>query len=57
MTLTVDSVTHVNQVMRSPFSDIARIMIHTKGMPNIIWIADVRNNGGCTPYPASNEGS
>ena len=57
MTLTVDSLTHVNQVMRSPFSDIARIMIHTKGMPNIIWIADVRNNGGCTPYPASNEGS
>ena len=55
MTLTVDSLTHVNQVMRSPFSDIARIMIHIKGMPNIIWIADVRNNGGCTPYPASNE--
>ena len=57
MTLTVDSLTHVNQVMRSPFSDIARIMIHIKGMPNIIWIADVRNNGGCAPYPASNEGS
>ena len=53
MTLTVDSLTHVNQVMRSPFSDIARIMIHIKGMPNIIWIADVRNNGGCAPYPAS----
>ena len=57
MTLTVDSLTHVNQVMRSPFSDIARIMIHINGMPNIIWIADVRNNGGCAPYPASNEGS
>ena len=57
MTLTVDSFTHVNQVMRSLFSDIARIIIHTRGMPNIIWIADVRNNGGCAPYPASNEGS
>ena len=33
MTLTVDSLTHVNQVMRSPFSDIARIMIHIKDLP------------------------
>ena len=53
--LTVDGLTHANRVVRSSFSDIMRIMIHIEGTLNIVWIADVRNDEGCTPHLVSNE--
>ena len=53
--LTVDGLTRANRVVRSSFSDIMRIMIHIEGTLNIVWIADVRNDEGCTPHLVSNE--
>ena len=53
--LTVDGLTHANQVVRSSFSDIMRIMIHIEGTLNIVWIADVQNDEGCAPHLVSNE--
>ena len=60
ITKDVDIIFHLAALIAIPYSYVAPdsyVDTNIKGTLNIIWIADVRNNGGCTPYPASNEGS